>query len=377
MPTKPPCESVVPLFTRYPRLPERVPHVSLGIFPTPITRCENLERTLDVGRLAVKRDDLSGREYGGNKVRKLEFLLGKALQDGVREVLTFGFTGSNHALATAYYARQVGLRGISMFLPQPNSHSLRRNLLLGFYCGAELHEYPNRQALNLGVAYQTVRHWCRTGRIPMMIPPGGSSPLGIVGIVNAAFELAEQIRLGQADEPDCIYVAVGSMGTAVGLRIGLEAAGLRSSVVPVRVIDRELANPANMEALARKTVEYLRSCDPAFPTCERALSEYTLREGFFGTQYALYTEEGMRAIGMLRNEEGIALDGTYSGKAFAALVDDANAGTLREKSVLFWDTFNSREPWKLVADVDFRRLPRRFHRYFEEPVQPLDRTDND
>ncbi|MCL4692821.1 MAG: pyridoxal-phosphate dependent enzyme [Candidatus Hydrogenedentes bacterium] len=346
----------------------------MGLFPTPITRCNELETQFDLSALHIKRDDLSGEVYGGNKVRKLEFLLGKALQDGVKEVLTFGFTGSNHALATAIYAQKVGLRSISMFLPQPNSRSLRRNLLLGYHSGAELHEYSNRRALTVGTVYQSVRHWARTGRKPMIVPPGGSSPLGIVGIVNAAFELADQVKAGAMTEPDLIYVAVGSMGTAVGLRIGLEAAGLRSEVVPIRVIDNSLANPSRMRTLAHDSVAYLRACDPSFPTCERALSEYTLREEFFGTQYALHTEEGMEAIRLLREAEGIGLDGTYSGKAFAALVDDAKKGMCSGKTVLFWDTFNSRDPWSALGELDHANLPRRFHRYFKEPVQPLDAT---
>jgi D-cysteine desulfhydrase len=360
------------LFYHYPRLEERIPHVSLGILPTPITRSTKLEEILAVGRLDIKRDDVSGQDYGGNKVRKLEFLLGKALRDGVKEVLTFGFSGSNHALATACYAQKVGLRSISMFLPQPNSRLLRRNLLLGHHCGAELHEYSNRRRLSIGTAYQSLRHWIRTGSKPMIIPPGGSSPLGVVGIVNAAFELRDQVRADECPEPDLIYVAVGSMGTAVGLRIGLEAAGMRSEVVPVRVIDRELANPVRLRSLAHDTVSYLRSCDPGFPTCEGACSEYTLREDFFGTRYALYTTEGMDAIRLLREHEGIVLDGTYSGKAFAALVSDARAGKLAGKSVIFWNTFNSRDPWSSLPELDYRRLPRRFHRYFEDPVQPLD-----
>ncbi len=372
MATRVDSRSRLPLFREYPELENHLPHVPLGEFPTPISQCHNLGNMLGLDRFDIKRDDLSGRTYGGNKVRKLEFLLGKALRDGVKEVLTFGFTGSNHALATAIYAREVGLRSISMFLPQPNSRSLRRNLLLGHHCGAELHEYANRRLLTAGTIHQVVRHWLRAGRKPMLIPPGGSSPLGVAGIVNAAFELRDQIAEAAMEKPDAIYVAVGSMGTAVGLTIGLEAAGLDTRVIPVRVIDPELANPERMRNLAMETVRFLRSSDPAFPTCERSFAEYSLREDFFGTQYALYTEEGMAAIRLLRDTEDIRLDGTYSGKALAALVHDARRGDLDGKSVLFWDTYNSRDPWSAMADDHYHRLPRRFHHYFEEPVQPLD-----
>jgi D-cysteine desulfhydrase len=162
------------------------------------------------------------------------------------------------------------------------------------------------------------------------------------------------------------------MGTALGLRIGFEAADLDIDVVAVRVIDCELANPARMQSLSRDAMRFLRSCDPSFPTCDRAQREYTLREDFFGSHYALYTDEGMEAIRLLDETEGIRLDGTYAGKAFAALLSDARAGSLDGKPVLFWNTFNSRDPWSRMPDLDYQRLPHRFHRYFEEPVQPLD-----
>ena len=365
--------SQLPLFREFPRLREVLPHASLGDFPTPIHHCQSLGKHLRIDALYLKRDDLTGRIYGGNKVRKLEFLLGKALREGAREVMTFGFTGSNHALATAIYAREVGLRSISMFMPQPNSESLRRNLLLGLYFGAELHEYPNKRVLTLATAYQVCRHLLKTGRRPMLIPPGGSSPLGIVGIINAAFELRDQIAQGDLPEPGCIYVAVGSMGTAVGLTIGLRAAGLGSRVVPVRVIHPHLASPALMGDLARNTLEFLRGCDPSFPACEGIEREFALREDFFGERYALYTQAGMDAIALLHKTEGVTLDGTYSGKAMAALVSDAQQGELSNRPILFWDTYNSQPIWDSVPLPGYHELPGRFHRYFENPVQPLDR----
>ena len=364
---------LLPIFREFPRLREELPHTSLGVFPTPVVHCRTLGRHLQVDALYLKRDDITGPIYGGNKVRKLEFLLGKALRVGAREVMTFGFTGSNHALATAIYAREVGLRSISMFMPQPNSESLRRNLLLGHHFGAELHEYPNKQALSLATAYQVCRHALKTGRKPMLIPPGGSSPLGIMGIVNAAFELRDQIRDGVLPEPGYIYVAVGSMGTAVGLTIGLRAAGLRCNVVPVRVIHPHLANASRMRKLAHDTLEFLRGCDPSFPTCDGMEYEFTLREDFFREQYALYTQAGMDAIRLLQETEGVTLDGTYSGKAMAAMVSDAKDGMLSERPILFWDTYNSRPVWNTVDLPDYHQLPQCLHRHFEDPVQPLDR----
>ena len=130
-----------PLFARYPGMYGVLPHVSLGTLPTPVERLQTLEQVLGVSdtRLYVKRDDLSGRPYGGNKVRKLEFLLARAAQQGYKEVLTFGGAGSNHALATGLYARQMGLQSISMLIPQPNAQGVRTNLLMSLHAGIELH----------------------------------------------------------------------------------------------------------------------------------------------------------------------------------------------------------------------------------------------
>ena len=130
---------MIPLFEQYPLLQEKLPYISLGEFPTPIQRLDQLGAKLKIGQLYIKRDDLSGKIQGGNKIRKLEFILGSALRSGAKEVITFGGAGSNHALATAIYAQQVGLKSISMLMPQPNANYVRRNLAMSHYYGAELH----------------------------------------------------------------------------------------------------------------------------------------------------------------------------------------------------------------------------------------------
>jgi 1-aminocyclopropane-1-carboxylate deaminase/D-cysteine desulfhydrase-like pyridoxal-dependent ACC family enzyme len=124
---------MIPLFKQYPKLEEKLPYISLGEFPTPVQKLERLGMELGVGNLYTKRDDLSGRLYGGNKPRKLEFILGDVLRSGAKEVITFGGAGSNHALATAIYSRQAGLKSISMLMPQPNARYVRNNLLVLYF----------------------------------------------------------------------------------------------------------------------------------------------------------------------------------------------------------------------------------------------------
>ena len=234
--------SMISLFQRYPLLREKLPYVALGDFPTPVQRLERLGDELGIGQLYIKRDDLSGKLYGGNKPRKLEFELGDALRSGSSEVITFGGIGSNHALATAIYAKQLGLKTISMLVPQPNSNIVRRNLLADYHYGAEMHlcgtsleSAVSKLLIRAVTLYQVIRHRIKSGRFPHLIRPGGSSPLGVNGFVNAALELSEQVAKGELPEPDFIYVAAGTMGTASGLTLGLKIAGLKSRMVAVTV----------------------------------------------------------------------------------------------------------------------------------------------
>lgn len=364
---------MLPLFEHYPRLAEKLPHADLGQFPTLVQKLDKLGEEVGVRRLFIKRDDLSGEVYGGNKVRKLEFLLGDALRAQVKEVVTFGSAGSNHALATAIYANELGLRSISVLLPQPNARYVGRNLLMSHRSGAELHYVRNMPVAYARTFYQLARHRLKTGRFPQMIPPGGSSPLGSVGYVNAAFELKEQISAGEAPEPDRIYVAAGTLGTAVGLMLGLKAAGLRSRVIPVRVAGEKFANETKALRLFQETNSLLRSADASFPSFELSEGEVGIRQQFIGQGYAYFTEESMKAVRLMKEAEGVKLEGTYTGKAMAALMDDAKRQSLRDEVVLFWNTYNSTDFSDAIAVTDYRQLPISFHQYFEEDVQPLDR----
>jgi D-cysteine desulfhydrase len=240
-------------------------------------------------------------------------------------------------------------------------------------CGAGLESAGNIPLVYLATACQLLRHRLRRGRLPHLIPPGGSSPLGVAGYVNAALELRNQIENDEMPEPDHIYVACGTMGTAAGLSLGLRAAGLRSRVVSVRVTSGKSANNKRMIGLINKTDTLLHSLDPSFPILEFYDLDADIREGYSGKQYALYTKEGMEAVSLMRECEGIKLDGTYTGKALAALIDDAKTDSLRDRVVLFWNTLNSRDFSEAISNLDYHDLPGSFHRFFEEDVQPLDR----
>lgn len=368
---------MIPLFEHYQLLAEKLPYVALGEFPTPVQEFDQLGKRIGLDSLFIKRDDLSSKVYGGNKIRKLEFILGGALRARVKEVLTFGSAGSNHALSTAIYAKQLGIKSISMLVPQPNACYVRRNLLMGYQCGAELHLYSNRwfgtPFATPAVLYQLLRHRLKMGQFPGVVPMGGSSPTGVVGYVNAAFELKEQIQRGEIPEPDYIYVASGSMGTAAGLILGLRAMNSKTKVVAVRVNGNNFVNAKGMVKLINKTNTLISSLDPSFPRLEFSENDIDIRHDFFGKRYALFTKEGMEAVDFMEQYGGIKLEGTYTGKAFAALIDDGKKSSLKNKVVLFWNTYNSVDFSGAVATVDYHQLPRCFHSYFEENVQPLER----
>ena len=367
---------MIHLFEQYPELKEKLPYVKLGEFPTPIKHLRNFGKEIGTDSLYLKHDGMSSQIYGGNKIRKLEFLLGDALRKGAKGVLTFGFAGSNHALATAVYAQKLGLKGISILLDQPNARYVRRNLLLSHVCGAENHHFKNKIAAYIPTIMALLQKKLKQGKFPYIIGPGGSSPLGAIGYVNAGFELKAQIARGLMPEPDKVFVALGTMGTAVGLTIGLRAAGLKTRVVSVRVVDEKYGNKESFIKLFKKTIALISSLDSSFPRVEITDSEVDIKHNFFGEQYARFTEAAIEAIDLLEKSEGILLEGTYTGKTMAALIDQVRRHNTGKEVLLFWNTYNARDFSHVIKGADYHHLPRSFHRYFEEDVQSLDKASS-
>jgi D-cysteine desulfhydrase len=358
------------LFERYPKLAARIPFRALGEFPTPVRPMPALAAAVGAGELYLKDDGLSAKVYGGNKVRKLEFLLADALRAGSRSVLTFGYAGSNHAAATAVYAREAGLDPISMLLPQANASYVRTNLLVSLAVGTEIHEFRNPAALATAAALRLARARL-SGRAPYVVPPGGSSALGTLGYVNAAFELDAQIASGEVPEPERIYIALGSSGSAAGLLLGLAVLGRNTRVVAVRVAGERWASERVIRIVFDRALGLLRDCDPSFPAIPFPAAALEVSHGYFGSGYARFTDEGAEARRLARTHEALTLDGSYTAKTLAALLGDVRSGRLRAP-VLFWNTYNARDLSALTARADPMNLPARLQRYFSRPVQPLD-----
>jgi D-cysteine desulfhydrase len=329
----------LPLELRFPGI-AALSRVELGEWPTPVTSSTELAEKVALSSLWVKHDDLSARAYGGNKVRKLEFLFGEAQATGRDAVITFGAYGSNHVLATAIHGARLGLTVHAVLIPQPVTPSLGKNLLADVSAGLGFHLADSYEE-SLRVAAALRSQLRRVGADPMVIPFGGTTEHGTLGFVNAAFELADQIEAGELPEPDVVYVPFGSMGTAAGLAIGFAAEGIRTRVQAVRVLP---AAEGDVEALSRtvdEAVAALRRGDSDFPRLGLADLALDVRGEFLGDGYALPTSQGREAVAAAA-AAGFSLENTYTGKSLSALAHDARAGLLDEATVLFWNTYNSR-----------------------------------
>lgn len=348
-----------PLFQVYPGLQGRVPWMALADLPTPLERMHRL--SAEVGAdLWVKRDGLTHLVYGGNKIRKFEFVFADVVRKGSRAVLTGGGLGSHHTLAAAVIARQLGLRPVCSYYCQPITEDALRNLRRTPPLGIDAHFAGDYVGLVLSFVLEYGRWLVKTGRPPYFIYPGASGTLGVLGYVNAAFEIEAQLKqLGDA-EPEAIFCAVGSCGTLAGLLLGARLAGLSSQVAGVRIIEEDQASSAKVARLANRAAAYLRHLDPAVPAVHFEPGDVPLVGGYMGAGYAHPTEKGLQAIRRVREAEGLLLETTYTGKAMAALLDYAEGHP--GSRLLFVDTFAEAPA---LLEGDYRDLPRLFWPAFD------------
>lgn len=336
---------------------DAIPRTQLAQLPTPVRNCPLRvgAKTLNVW---VKHDDVSGDHYGGNKIRKLEFILHRAALRKATRVATFGAISSNHALATAIYARQLGLDCTCFLFHQPKSAKTARALALHVDLGTELVAFGGDYRGRI----ETLRRYAQ-GRNCWVIPMGGSSWLGTVGFVNAAFELARQVEAGELPCPDELYVATGTMGTAAGLALGLALAGLPTRVQAVRVTDDRFSSVAGLRQLIAKTAMMLRAQGAALPAGVEDRTNVEFRDEFFAGGYAEWDESTERAVGIAA-DAGLTLETTYTGKAMAAVLHDIEHARLDRRQLLFWNTYNSR-PLPDSGDFNVEVLPTSFRTYFD------------
>jgi D-cysteine desulfhydrase len=333
------AEEGFPLFERFPRLARTVPRVPLAHGPSPVSRLDHL--SLELGHdVWIKDDGRYGTVYGGNKPRKLEFVLADAMRTNAKSVVTTGGIGTNHGLATALYSRQLGIDTLLLLTYEDVTEEARNNLLLMAGAGAEIHYIRSYLPATVLAPYHVVSRWRRDGQRPYLIGPGASNPLACLGYVNAALELAAQVKSGLLPEPATIVLPVGTGGTAAGLLLGLGVAGLRSRILAVSITRAPTAWLRVVTHLARSTSRLLarRSGDPS--VTGMALGKIRLTRNWLGPGFGRASQDGDLATARLLQSEGLALDPVYTAKAMAALLETASTPRFRGP-VLFWHTHNA------------------------------------
>ena len=304
------------LHERFPELRETLPHVPLGEGPTPVRPLPGLGDDL-----WLKDEGPYGSMWGGNKVRKLEWILPDAKRCGRRTILTFGALGTNHGLATALYAREQGLRCAIALVDQPVDDHVRAQLARLESSGATLHRTHTKARTIAAAPWLLARH-----RRPYVLPAGGSSPVGALGYVETAFEIAAQVRDGVLPEPARVAVAVGSGGTAAGLMLGLRLAGLRTKVLGIVVNDTLKLDHRTLTRLACRSARLLRQRGAEVQDPEPG--DLSVTRGWLGAGYGHPTPESQRAIALAREKEGLDLDPVYTAKAMAGALAVEERGPL-------------------------------------------------
>lgn len=298
-----------------------LPRVRLASLPTPLEAAPRLSETLGGPAIWLKRDDLTGLAMGGNKARKLEFLMGEARESNARLVITAGGQQSNHCRMTAAAARKLGMRCLLLLTGEPPA-TAQGNLLLDMLFGAELQFVGDVGFLELDDLLKEVfERQRRDGKEPFLIPVGGAAAAGSAGYVSAVREISDQTKeMGLS--PHYLFHATGSCGTQAGLTIGAKAleTGLRVVGVSVRYDERTIRD--RVKRIAGETTALLGM------DLQIADEDFDVLDGYVGDGYAKPTAGCLEAVRLLALTEGLILDPTYTGKAMAALIDQVRNGKL-------------------------------------------------
>ncbi len=304
----------------------------LGFFPTPIHELPRLTRLLGGPRIYIKRDDLTGLACGGNKTRKLEYLIGQALAEGADTLLTAGAMQSNHCRQTAAAAASLGM-GCHLLLGGAEPAAVTGNLLLDHLMGAKIHwAGDHRKGEDIPALAEQLRS---LGNRPFTVPYGGSTELGATGFVEALFELERQTSAIGLNFDHLVF-ASSSGGTQAGLMVGKRLLNQNYRITGI-AIDK-IANAE--QSLAERILELANATARFLGTGLRLSStDLHLDEGYSGRGYGEVSPGDREAIQLLAGHEGILLDPVYTGRAMAGLIAKVRQGCFRtDEKVLFWHT---------------------------------------
>jgi len=317
----------------------KLPKTNLGFFPTPLYKLENLSTELGI-ELYIKRDDFTGSNlFGGNKTRKLEYLIGKAKADGCDHVFTYGAVQSNHAMQTVWAATKNGIKPVIYLaaIVPIDENDIKANLLLDRIYDAEIHiveplegeSFMETEDRSFEMAKEHIARLEAEGHKCMNIPVGGADETGSLGYIAGITELYEQAdALGV--EFDYLYHATGSGGTMAGMMAGRNLLG-RSTVIrsiSAMEIGRSYANYA--ASLSNEALALMSVGSPEDPLVKA--EDFAPDDNYYAPGYEIPNEATTKAIKLLAKAEGILVDPVYSGKAFSALLDHVKAGKIEQGS---------------------------------------------
>lgn len=306
----------------------------LALLPTPLHPLPRLTATLGGPEIWVKRDDQTGLATGGNKARKLEFVVADALASGADTLITAAAVQSNHCRQTAAAAAKAGLHCILMLAGSPPVGAPQGNLLLDQLLGAQvIFVDPASFAGSLALQMESIADRIRqSGGKPYVVAVGASTPLGCLGYVNAAHELQAQIEQLNLPPFDRIVVATGSTGTQAGLLVGMKAMGIKTRVEGIAVVPKERCAP-RLKALVLELVDFL-GLSVDIPDDDIVL------HGEYGDPgYAVITPLEREAIRIAARSEGLLLDPVYTGRALGGLIRGIRSGMYAaNERILFWHT---------------------------------------
>jgi D-cysteine desulfhydrase family pyridoxal phosphate-dependent enzyme len=305
-----------------------IPRLKFAHLPTPIESLPRLEKFLGGPHLFVKRDDQTGLAFGGNKTRKLEFLVAEAQAQGADTLLSAGALQSNHCRQTAAAAAKFGFHCILVLVGEPPLHA-SANLLLDQLFGAEIvwTEKSRRDAVLQETFEKTLAH----GKKPYLVPYGGSSPTGALGY---AFAMEEFV--GQKVEADWIVFASSSGGTQAGLVLGARVFGHKGKLLGISIDEPERKLQEHVAELASDASERMGK------RIEFAAEDVLVKADYAAPGYGVLTGAERDAISLFAKCEGLLLDPVYTGRAAAGLIDLIHKGFFKkDESVLFWHTGGS------------------------------------
>lgn len=312
-----------------------LPKVSLGFYPTPLCKLERLSADYGVN-IFIKREDLSGiSAFGGNKMRKLEYVFGDVLRTGCDVVFTYGATQSNHAMQTATAARKCGVEPILWLTEfvRPNENDVRANLLLDAILGAEVHVISWQEAQDHeGTTRERRRELEMQGHKVYDILGGAANALGGCGFAEGFLELHGQMAaIGKT--PDFIFTTTGSGGTLSGLVAAKKALGLDTEIVGIRVADKPASYKDDILRLSNDVLEFL-----GYERLARD-DDFEVNSDYYGEGYEIPYEPANDTIRLVARTEGIMLDPVYTGKGFNGMLEYIKNGAVpRGSNVVFLHT---------------------------------------